>query len=78
MCRTDELIIEDGDKLIILSMEKEKYFGWKTDSDGNDVVEIDRNQIEISYREDDEDGWGAGGDEYFSTCGIKNMADGIR
>ena len=76
--RTDELIIEDGEKLIILSMEREKYAGWHTDSDGNIVDEIDRNQIEISYREDDEDGWGIGGDEYFSTYDIKNMADGIR
>ncbi|MBQ9354522.1 MAG: hypothetical protein IJT84_02425 [Clostridia bacterium] len=76
--RTDELIIEDGEKLIILSMEKEKYTGWHTDSGGNIVDEIDRNQIEISYREDDEDGWGVGGDEYLSTCDIKNMADGIR
>lgn len=76
--RTDELKIEDGKKLIILSMDKEKYIGWHTDSDGNIVEEVDRNQIEIAYREDDEDGWGIGGDEYFSTYDIKNMADGIR
>lgn len=76
--RTDELIIEDGIKLIILSMDEEKYLGWHEDSDGNIVDEIDRNQIEIAYREDDEGGWAVGGGEYFSTYDIKNMADGIR
>ena len=76
--RTDELIIEDGEKLIILSMKEEKYTGCHTDSDGDIIDEIDRNQIEISYREEDEEGWGAGGDEYFSTYDIKSMADGIR
>lgn len=76
--RTDELIIADGEKLIILSMKSEKYIDWHTNSDGKIVDEIDRNQIEISYREDDEDGWAVGGDEYFSTHDIQNMADGIR
>ncbi len=73
-----ELIIEDGKKRIILSMDKKKYLGWHTNEAGEIVDKLDDNQIEISYREDDEEGWGAGGDEYFSTYDIKAMADSIR
>ena len=74
----DELIIEEGEKQIILSMDEKKYIGWHTDENGEIVPEIDENQIEISYREDDEDGWGVGGGEYVSTVDIKAMADCIR
>ena len=73
-----ELIIEEGEKQIILSMDEKKHIGWHTGENGEIVPEIDENQIEISYREDDEDGWGVGGDEYVSTVDIKAMADCIR
>ena len=76
--RLDTLEIRDEKKQIILSMEREKYTGWHEDEDGNIIDEIDRNQIEISYREDDEEGWGVGGGEYVTTMDIKNMADCIR
>ncbi len=76
--RQDELVIAEGEKFILLSMEKEKYLGWHIDEDGEIVDEIDENQIEICYREDDENGWGVGGGEYFSTADIKAMADCIR
>ncbi len=73
-----ELIIEDDRKQIWISLRGKKYLGWHTDKNGDIVDEIDDNQIEISYREDDEEGWGVGGDEYFSTRDIKSMADAIR
>lgn len=76
--KADELFIEDNEKLIILSMNKRKYLGWHSDSDGNIVDEFDDTQIEFTYREDDKDGWGIGSDEYISTLDIKNMANGIR
>ena len=74
----DELIISEGERQIILSMHREKYLGWYTDDEGKIVDKTDANQIEICYREDDEDGWGIGGDEYISTSDIKAMADCIR
>ncbi len=73
-----ELIIEDDKRQIILSMDDKKYLGWHEDESGEIIDEIDDNQIEICYREDDEDGWGVGGGEYFSTADIKAMADCIR
>lgn len=76
--RRDELFIEDETKLIILSMDQEKYLGWHTSDDGQIVDEIDRNQIEIAYREDDEDGFGVGGNEFISTLDIHHMSEGIR
>ncbi len=73
-----ELFIEEEEKQIILSMHGKKYIGWHEDEDGEVIDEFDDNQIEISYREDDEYGWGVGGYEYFSTSDIKAMADCIR
>ncbi len=76
--RPDTLEIWDDKRQIILSMEGAKYIGWHEDEDGNIIDELDKNQIEISYREDDEEGWGVGGGEYVTTVDIKNMADCIR
>ena len=74
----NELIISEGEKQIILSADKIKLVSWHTAEDGKIIPEFDESQIEISYREDDEEGWGAGSDEYFSTADIKAMADCIR
>ena len=76
--RPGELIISEGEKQIILSMDKKKYLGWHVSENGKIIDDIDENQIEICYREEDEDGWGVGGNECFSTTDIKAMADCIR
>lgn len=76
--RKDELFITDGEKLILLSMAEEKYLGWHTTDDGQIVDDIDSNQIEIAYREEDENGFGFGGGEYISRLDIHHMAEGIR
>ncbi len=76
--RKDELYIEDENKTIHMTLEGEKYLGWHTTPDGKTVDDYDRNLIEFSYYEDDEDGMGAGVDEFITTYDIKNMADGIR
>ena len=70
-----ELILSEGEKLIILSMRGKKFIDG-----GNDASDeiYDDNQIEISYREDDEDGCGIGNDEYITTADITAMAGGIR
>ena len=75
----DELVIWDDKSQIIFhcghckygdSYWDENYEYWIDESDGN--------QIEINFREDEEDGWGVGGGEYVSTADIKSMADCIR
>ena len=76
--RKDELCIAEDHKTIHMTLEGEKYVGWHTDSDGNIVDEYDRNLIEFSYYESDEEGWGVGDHEFISTNDIKNLADGIR
>ena len=78
MNRADTLTIYEGEKLIIMAMEDVRYLGWHEDENGEIVDEIDKNQVEISYREDDEEGWGVGSSEFVTTMDIKNMADCIR
>ena len=74
----DELVLRDGVKQIRLSMDHKKYLGWHEDSEGNFIDEFDENQIEICYREDDEEGWSAGGGRYISINDIQAMAESIR
>lgn len=76
--KKNELLIWEGEKMIIISMNHMKYLGWHKDENGEIVDDIDRNQIEIAYREDDEEGFGVGGDVYFTTYDLKAMADCIR
>ncbi len=71
-------VIEDGNKQIMLDMEAEQYIGYHIDDNGKRISEYDRNQIECSYKEADEECWGVGCNEFFSTSDLKNMADGIR
>lgn len=47
------------------------------DLDGNTMENADKNKIEISYDESNDDGW-ASGSAYIRTTDIKNIADGIR
>lgn len=76
--REDELVLDDGKKQIKLSMLDKKCIGWHQDSEGYIIDEYDDNQIEISYSEDDDEGWGVGDDEYISTNDIRSMAQCIR
>ncbi len=76
--RPDELVVFDAEKLLILSMKGKKYTGWHENEIGGIVDEFDDNLIEISYREDDENGWDVGGDEFISTFDIRAMANCIR
>lgn len=71
--RDDALVISENEKLIIISMAGPRYNGFHFGEECYDA-----NEIEINYREDDENGWGVGGDEYISTTDIKKMADCIR
>ena len=74
----DELVLLDGVKQIRLSMDHKKYIGWHEDEFNNIIDEYDDDQIEICYREDDEDGTGVGGGEFISTSDIQAMANCIR
>lgn len=58
--------------MIILSMDHKKCIGWHEDKNGELIDEIDDNQIEISYREDDEHGVGIDGSEYIQPFLIGN------
>ena len=75
---TDELILCDGKKYIRLSMFQKKTTGCHKDSTGNHIIDYDESQIEISFREDDENGWGGGGGEYIAISDIHEMANCIR
>ncbi len=73
----DEFRIFDDTKQIVLSL-----YGFKdveNYEDGDDcVVVYDVNQIEMHFRQDDGDFWGAGGGDYLSTRDIWNMGKCIR
>lgn len=75
--RKDEFYMEDDVRQIILSPKGEKLIDWHMDEDEEEFGEYDRNLIEMCYREDDEDGWGAGGGEYLSTMDFRNIVDGV-
>ena len=73
----DELVIWDEKNQIIFHPYILDYLGG--DWEGDYWVDtFDGNRIEISFREDEEDGWGVGGDEYITTADIKAMGDCIR
>lgn len=78
--RSNELLIYDEKNLILISMDHRKIIDLIDNDDGTATPVFDEksNQIEYSYREEDEEGWGAGSDLFASTHDIKAMADGIR
>ncbi len=78
VCFDKELVLTDGKKQIRLSLNGKKYLGWHYDSTGYFIDEYDESQIEICYREDDEEGTGVGGGEYITTNDIQSMAQCIR
>ena len=59
------IIFDNKCKLIILSMDWYSYY-------------TKNNKIEITYRQEDEEGWGAGGNEFFTSEDLKGMANCIR
>lgn len=73
----DEFRIYDDTKQLALSL-----YGFKdveNTEDGDDYVVVhDVNQIEMHFRQDDGDFWGAGGGDYLSTRDIWNMSTCIR
>lgn len=69
----DELIMEEGVNYLCISLGERQYQGHHF---GQECY--DDNSIEVYYREEDDDGWGAGGSEYISTHDIRSMADSIR
>ncbi len=76
--RPDELILRDDPKMIKISMDRKKIIGWHEDEFNNIIDEFDDNQIEICYREDDEEGFSFGGGFFVSTHDIHAMANCIR
>ncbi len=73
----DEFRIFDDTKQIVLSLYGFKDVENYEDGDGY-VVVYDVNQIEMHFRQDDGDFWGAGGGDYLSTRDIRNMSECIR
>ena len=77
----DELVIWNDENQIIFHLTEPKYVKSYEDEDEDYefwVTETDGNQIEVSYRYDEKEGWGIGGSEYVSTRDVKEMADCIR
>lgn len=73
----DEFRIYDDTKQLVLSL-----YGFKaienTEDEDDYVVVYDVNQIEMHFRQDDGDFWGAGGGDYLSTQDIWSMGQCIR
>ncbi len=77
----DELVIWNDENQIIFQLTEPKHVKSYEDEDEDFefwVIETDGNQIEVSYRYDEKEGWGVGGSEYVSTLDVKEMADCIR
>ena len=66
--------IFDEKNYIILSLEGRGNDGRFCEDDWR----CDANLVEVSYRIDEGDEWGAGCDEFISTADIKRMADCVR
>lgn len=71
-------IRDDKNTIVVEMMREKKYRAVDENKNRKRDLLIDRNQIEFSYYEEDEGGFGSGVDEYVSTADLRNMADGVR
>jgi hypothetical protein len=70
----DDFIIETDDKYICFNPYKRDLWG----NNHRDNTENNINVLELSYRQEDKDGWGAGGGEYITTQDISEISHGIQ
>ena len=70
----DEFIIESDDKYICFKPEDRELWG----DNHRDNAENNINILELCYRQEDKDGWGAGGGEYITTQDISEISHGIQ
>jgi len=66
----DDFVMEDGDKYICFEPDRRELWG--------DNTENNINVLELSYRQEDENGWGAGGGVYITTQDISEISHGIQ
>ncbi len=74
----DELFMSEGSTYFSLSMTDGPGCIVVKDIDGKNVNAYDDNQVEISFSQNDEGGWGACGGGNVTTKDLKAMADCIR
>ncbi len=70
----DNFIIEADDKYICFKPGDRELWG----DNHRDNAENNINILELCYRQEDEDGWGAGGGEYITTQDILEISHGIQ
>ena len=70
----DHFIIEDDNKYICFKPGERDLWG----NNHRDNIENNINVLELSYRQEDKEGWGAGGGEYITTQDIAEISHGIQ
>ena len=70
----DHFIIEDDNKYIRFKPGERDLWG----NNHRDNIENNINVLELSYRQEDKEGWGAGGGEYITTQDIAEISHGIQ
>ena len=74
----DCLVMSEGEKYFLLSMADGPGIIVIRDTDGQNIHAYDDNQVETSFSQNDEGGWGAGQGGNVTTKDLKAMADCIR
>lgn len=74
MSMNNHFIIESEDKYIRFEPCERDLWG----NNHRDNTENNINVLELSYRQEDEEGWGAGGGEYITTQDIAAISNGVQ